>query len=227
MAARRRLGDERVAGGHSVARDLLLGAGAHLGWIDPAAAPLSLMAEVPAAAGSLPSLAKELEKVPEYRRPRGFRADQPPVLLIPTLLLLLVAALCGRLGYISIAEWGQLCARAEPEVLDALGFPRGRKPRTPAAATLFRMVRDMELAKFQEALEGWLQVVGSTLELKCRSGRGRRFRQIRSTWTAIGCGGRAIDGGWRSREERPSVGGGLCACLAGGPGPTGHRGQRA
>ncbi len=127
--------------------------------------PLPLMAEVAAAPGSLPSLAKALEKVPEHRRPRGFKAHQPPVPLIPTLLLMLVAALCGRLGYISMDEWGRLCVREHPEVLDALGFSRGRHPRTPVTATLFRMVRDMDLAAFQEALEGWLEAVTSALHM--------------------------------------------------------------
>ena len=127
---------------------------------------LPLMDEVAVAPGSLPSLAQALEKVPEHRRPRGFKAHQPPVPLIPTLLLLLVALLCGRGGYLSMAEWGRLCVREQQEVLDALGFPRGRNPRTPVAATLFRMVRDMDLAKFQEALEGWLVAVASALQLQ-------------------------------------------------------------
>jgi hypothetical protein len=127
---------------------------------------LPLMEEVAVTPGSLPSLAKALEGVPEHRRPRGFRADQPPVPLIPTLLLLLVGVLCGRLGYGSMAEWGRQCSQEQPEVLDALGFPRGRKPRSPVSATLFRMVRDMDLGRFQETLEGWLVAMGSALQLK-------------------------------------------------------------
>jgi len=132
----------------------------------PLQPPLPLMAEVAVAPGSLPSLAQVLERVPEHRRPRGYRADQPPVPLIPTLLLLLLGVLCGHLGYLSIAEWGRRWVREQPEVLDALGFPRGRNPRTPVAATLFRMVRDMELAQFQEALEDWLVAIASALQTK-------------------------------------------------------------
>ncbi|MBI3978833.1 MAG: hypothetical protein HY331_11670 [Chloroflexi bacterium] len=45
------------------------------------------MGEVAVAPGSLPSLAKALEAVPEHRRPRGFKAHQPPYPLIPLLLL--------------------------------------------------------------------------------------------------------------------------------------------
>ena len=64
---------------------------------------LPLMDEVATAPGSLPSLAKALETVPDHRKPRGFRADQPPVLLISSLLLLIVGVLIGRRGYGSIA----------------------------------------------------------------------------------------------------------------------------
>ncbi len=130
-------------------------------WLGTIAEQLSLpiASEVAIEPGSLPSLAKALEAVPEHRKPRGFRAEQPPVPLIPTLLLLIVAVMCGRRGYGSIAEWGVQCNREAPEVLDALGFVRARRPRTPVAATFFRLLRDMQLAKFQEALQGWLEAV--------------------------------------------------------------------
>lgn len=122
-------------------------------------AALPFMAEVAIQPGSLPSLAKALEAVPEHRKPRGFRADQPPVPLIPTLLALIAAVLCGRRGYGSIAEWGRQCSREQPEVVEALGFAAGRQPRTPAAATFFRLLRDLNLRSFQEALQGWLEAV--------------------------------------------------------------------
>ena len=127
---------------------------------------LPAITEVAAAAGSLPSLARALEAVPEHRRPRGFKADQPPVPLVPALLLLLLGVLGGRRGYGSIAEWGGLCVKERPEVLDTLGFPRGRQPRTPVAATLFRLVRDMDFRRFQEALQGWLIETASLLHLR-------------------------------------------------------------
>ena len=126
---------------------------------------LPLMDEVATAPGSLPSLAKALESVPDHRKPRGFRGYQPPVLLIPSLLLLIVGVLIGRRGYGSIMEWGRLCEREHPEVVDALGFPRARKPRTPAAATLFRLVRDLNLAEFQAALQGWLVQTAEALHI--------------------------------------------------------------
>ncbi len=120
---------------------------------------LPMMSEVAIQLGSLPSLAKALEAVPEHRKPRGFKAHQPPVPLIPTLLLLIAAVLCGRRGYEAVAGWGVQCDREHPEVLDALGFGRDRRPRTPVAATFFRLLRDMKLREFQEALQGWLENV--------------------------------------------------------------------
>lgn len=126
---------------------------------------LPQMDEGPIAAGSLPSLAKALESVPEHRKPRGFRAEQPPVLLIPTLLLLIVGVLIGRRGYGSISEWGRMCEEKQPEVVDLLGFPLDRKPRIPAAATLFRMVRDLNLRDFQLALQDWLLQTAEALRI--------------------------------------------------------------
>jgi hypothetical protein len=117
---------------------------------------LPIVSEVAIQAGSLPSLAKVLEMVLEHRRPRGFRADQPPEPLIPSLVLLIVGAMCGRRGYGSIVEWGARCNGEAPEVLDALGFVRTRRAWTPVAATFFRLPRDMQLRKFQEAPQGWL-----------------------------------------------------------------------
>ena len=126
--------------------------------------PLPFMSEVAVQPGGLPSLARALEAVPEHRKPRGFKADQPPVPLIPTLLLLIAAVMCGRRGYGSIAEWGRQCCRQQPEVVDALGFAPDRRPRTPAAATFFRMLRDMNLRPFQEALQGWVEEVARGLQ---------------------------------------------------------------
>lgn len=118
---------------------------------------------VPLAPGSLPSFAAALAAVPEHRHPRGFKATQPPYPLVPLLLVLLTGLVCGRRGYTAIAEWAAACAEDHPSVLDALGLPTGRSPRTPAAATLFRVVRDVDHAALQTALQGWLQAVATAL----------------------------------------------------------------
>jgi hypothetical protein len=117
------------------------------------------------APGSLPSLAKALEAVPEHRKPRAFRPEHPPVLLIPALLELIVGVLIGRRGYGSISEWARMCERKCPEVVDALGFPAERKPRTPCGATLFRIVRRVHAAKFRQALQGWLVQTAEALQI--------------------------------------------------------------
>lgn len=127
--------------------------------------PLPLLSEVAVQTGSLPSLAKALEAVPEHRKPRGFKAAQPSVPLIPSLLLLLAAVMCGRRGYGSIAEWGRQVSREQPAVVEALGFVAVRRPRTPAAATFFRLLRDMKLRAFQVALQGWLAEVATALRV--------------------------------------------------------------
>lgn len=125
--------------------------------------PLPEVAAGTVAAGSLPSLAAALAAVPEHRRPRGFKAHQPPSPLVPLLVLLLAGLLCGRRGYEAIAEWAAACAQDHPELLDALGLGAARRPRTPVAATLFRMVRDVAHVALQAALQGWLLTVAEAL----------------------------------------------------------------
>ena len=115
------------------------------------------------APGSLPSLAAALAAVPEHRHPRGFEAHQPPYPLVPVLLLLLAGLLCGRRGYTAIAEWAAACAWDHPDVLDAVGLPTERRPRTPVAATLFRLVRDVDHVALQAALQEWLLAVATAL----------------------------------------------------------------
>lgn len=123
------------------------------------------MNEIPTQLGSLPSLTNALRTVPEHRKPRGYRKDEPPYPLVPMLLLLLVSVLCGRRGYQSIADWAELCVTAHPDLVDALGCPRDRRRPTPAAATLFRCVRDLRLRPFQEAMQTWLSETMTALHL--------------------------------------------------------------
>jgi hypothetical protein len=67
-------------------------------WESPKQLVLPVVAAVAPAPGSLPSLVEALAAVPEHRRPRGFKAHQPPYPLVPMLLVLLVGVLCGRRG---------------------------------------------------------------------------------------------------------------------------------
>jgi DDE family transposase len=134
-------------------------------WESPQQLVLPVVAAVAPAPGSLPSLAAALAAVPEHRRPRGFKAHQPPYPLVPMLLLLVVGVLCGRRGYQSIADWARGCAHLSPEVLDGLGFEPGRSPRTPSGRTVFRFVRDMQARAFQHALQGWLVSTATVLRL--------------------------------------------------------------
>lgn len=129
--------------------------------------PLPELAAVAVAPGSLPSLAVALAvalaAVPEHRQPRGFKAHQPPYPLVPLLLVLLAGLLCGRRGYAAIAEWAAACAQDHPDVLKAVGLSAERRPRTPVAATLFRLVRDVDHVALQTALQGWLGTVAAAL----------------------------------------------------------------
>lgn len=167
------------------------------------------MSEVAIQPGSLPSLGKALEAVPEHRKPRGFKAHQPPVLLIPTLLLLIAAVICGRRGYGSVAEWGAQCNRQDPEVLDALGFVRARRPRTPVAATFFRLLRDMQLRKFQEALQGWLEEVARAARVTLPE-----WEKAAIPEDQIGVDGKSVRGASARRERGGKPGQGLLHLVA-------------
>jgi hypothetical protein len=166
-------------------------------WQDPTPVQALLpgAAEMGLVPGSLPSLADALAAVPEHRHPRGFKVHQPPYPLIPMLLLLLVGILRGYRGYQSIADWARVCAREYPDVLDTLGFPAGRHPRTPVAATLFRLVRDLDLVPFQAALEGWLVATATALEVGLPS-RG----QSAAPTDQICADGKAVRGAARRRR---------------------------
>jgi hypothetical protein len=152
--------------------------------------------EAPVALGSMPSLMAELGSVPEHRRPRGYKAQEPPYPLVPMLLLLILGVLCGRRGYISIAEWAVSVGKEHPEVLDALGCPSSRRRRTPAAATLFRCVRDLNRRAFQGAVERWLGQVADVL--------GPQSRALEQLSGQIGLDGKAIRGASARRGSEES-----------------------
>ncbi len=186
-------------------------------WVGALSPQLALpfMAEVAVQAGSLSSLAKALAGVPEHRKPRGFKAHQPPVPLIPTLLLLIMAVMCGRRGYGSIQEWGRQCAEEQPEVLAALGFAAERQPRTPAAATFFRLLRDLHLRPFQEALQGWLEEVARALQVTLPA-----WEKAALAEDQIGVDGKTVRGASARRARGEGQGGAGVVHLVAAYGPA-------
>jgi DDE_Tnp_1-associated/Transposase DDE domain len=170
-------------------------------WEGPAQPALPVLADLAPASGSLPSLAQALAAVPEHRHPRGFKAQQPPYPLVPMLLLLVVGVLCGRRGYQSLADWAQQCARDDPAVLDALGFPAGRLPRTPTGRTIFRLVRDFQARAFQQALQGWLGRTAAALRLTLPEAEQRQLPADQITLD-----GKTVRGASARREEAGGAG---------------------
>jgi DDE family transposase len=173
-AARRAAGRRGKAKGAVVERERGFLINLRREWPGRLARQPGLFEPAPPLPGSLPSLAAALAAVPEHRRPRGYNLDQPPYPLVPLLLLLVVGVLVRRAGYTAIAEWAASCAAEAPEVLDRLGFPGGRTPRTPAPSTLFRLARDLDLAALAGALHGWFAAIaartGAALPLPERGG---------------------------------------------------------
>lgn len=166
-------------------------------WRGPNPSQLGLFAleGVAPVAGSLPSLAVALAAVPEHRRPFGYQPEHPPYPLVPMLFLLLIGVLVRREGYTAIAEWAASCAREAPEVLDRLGFAAERRRRTPAAATLFRLARDLDLAALGQALQGWFASLSAVL--------GRELPQPGAPTDQVALDGKTIRGASARRGESP------------------------
>jgi predicted transposase YbfD/YdcC len=80
----------------------------------------------------IPPLVEHLAPIPEYRRARGKRHP-----LLPMLLLVCLAMLCGARGQSAIADWG---ANYGPRWLRRLGFTRDAGPSQPTLSRLFQQV---------------------------------------------------------------------------------------
>jgi predicted transposase YbfD/YdcC len=94
----------------------------------------------------VPPLAAYLAAIPEYRAARGRRHG-----LLPLLLLVCVALLCGARGQSGIAAWGR---DYEQPWLRRLGFTRGDGPRQP---TLHRLFAGVAYAAVEAALGAWAE----------------------------------------------------------------------
>jgi len=97
---------------------------------------------------TVPPLAEALAAIPEYRAARGKRHG-----LLPLLLLVCVAMLCGARGPSGIAAWGR--DYGQPW-LRRLGFTRGYGPSQP---TLHRLFAGVAYAAVEAALGAWAERV--------------------------------------------------------------------
>ena len=99
-------------------------------------------------------LREALDGVPDHRSSQGRRHPLGAVLS-----LAVWAMLCGARSLYAIAQWGRDHRAAAGQ---ALGFPLGR---TPCAATLHRVFKDLDVAAFEEVLREWVQDSGVDLGL--------------------------------------------------------------
>jgi hypothetical protein len=97
---------------------------------------------------AVPPLAGVLADIPDFRAARGKRHG-----LLPMLLLVGVATLCGARAQAAIAAWGRDYG---PPWLRRLGFTKGYGP---SQATLCRPFQGVADAAVEAALRGWAEWV--------------------------------------------------------------------
>jgi predicted transposase YbfD/YdcC len=93
-------------------------------------------------------LIEVLAEIEDVRHARGQRHP-----LVAILALVCVATLCGYRSYSAMAEWGR---HYGGDLLAALGFTR---PTPPCAATLYRVLRQVDGAAFDAAIGAWAEGV--------------------------------------------------------------------
>jgi hypothetical protein len=92
-----------------------------------------------------PSLFAVLDQVPDFRQPSGKRHPLQAVLALSV-----CAMLSGCRSLYAIAQFGRDHAHA---LAEPLGF---RQRRTPCVATLHRVFKSLNVARFEEVLRDWL-----------------------------------------------------------------------
>ncbi len=97
---------------------------------------------------AVPPLAEVLADIPDFRAARGKRHG-----LLPMLLLVCVATLCGARSQAAIAAWGRDYG---PPWLRRLGFTKGYGP---SQATLCRLFQGVAYAAIEAALRQWAERV--------------------------------------------------------------------
>jgi hypothetical protein len=103
------------------------------------------------------SLAAALARVPDPRRPYGWRPVHAPISLVALLQVTVAATLCGARSLYAIAQWAEERRQDQPALLEALGVPPGRRP---CVATLHRVFKALDVTAFEAALGQWLAATG-------------------------------------------------------------------
>ncbi len=93
-------------------------------------------------------LIEVLVEIPDFRKSRGKRHT-----LSAILALACAATLCGARSYSAMAEWGR---NYGPALAQALGF---RHAKTPCAATLHSVFRQLNVELFESKLRQWAECV--------------------------------------------------------------------
>ena len=142
--------------------------------------------EAPAAG----SLAEALAVVPDPRRPYGWRPEHEPIPLVALLQQTVVALLCGARGQSAVAQWGRERLEDDPELLEALGLPAGRRP---CVATLHRLYKQVDDDAFEAALGAWFE----RLESEPAAPSSTRVPE------AVAIDGKVLRGSQPEREDEP------------------------
>jgi hypothetical protein len=95
---------------------------------------------------TVPSLRQALAELPDFRQPQGRRYE-----LLPILLLICVAMLCGYTSQTAIAQWG---SNYGDHWLERLGFT-GK--RAPSQATLHRIFNGIDHLLLETLLARWAE----------------------------------------------------------------------
>ena len=103
------------------------------------------------------TLAEALARVPDPRKPYGWRPQYAPIPLAALLQLAVAATLCGARSLYAIAQWGRERLEDDPGLLESLGMPPGR---SPCVATLHRVFKALEVDAFERAIGEWLARTG-------------------------------------------------------------------
>lgn len=118
-----------------------------------------------------PSLLRALAEVPDPRSRHGRRHPLPAILALAT-----VAMLSGARSLYAMAQWGR---EQSEDVVQALGFVRGR---TPGVATLHRVFKALDVDRFEQVLASWAQAAlghrGEAIAIDGKALRGIHGEQL-------------------------------------------------